>query len=516
MTTLYNEQTSDADLVVAVQNGDRDAFAVLYRRYFSRIYDFAARTLRNDADAADVAQDVFVLVDTKLVQLREPAAFRGWIFSIARRQSLNRIRDRKKAQSMAPLATDDRPLNPLLTAVDASRIDDPVHASAVAELADLVWEAAAALPEKQYMLLDLSVRQGLDSTEIAEVLGVTKGNAYTMLSRMRTRLGEQIGTYLLVRKGSKHCRELALVVARAEMPPVDDQLRKQIDRHVEGCDECDDRKRRMLAPHQVLAALAAVPAPDGLADVIWDSLPSNNRSRFGRRVKKAIIVAAVILVGLGAGTVAAEYLPVGTKTTTNDVVAAAIASAATTSTIAGVTSPVPGDTVVPLTNGTVADEAGASTSSTGAPADPVTTVPPTTTTTTTLPPPTTTTTTTTTTLPPPTTTTTTTTLAPNNPPSNLIIKTPKDGAQLAVNLTIAKSAMVWQGTVGGTASDENPSLLVYEWFSDQQSQRLAIGESATVQLLFVGGNRTIHILTMRVTDEFGAVAETKITVIVTP
>ncbi|HDL41897.1 MAG TPA: sigma-70 family RNA polymerase sigma factor, partial [Actinobacteria bacterium] len=370
LTTLYNEQTSDADLVVAVQNGDRDAFSALYSRYFGRIYDFVARTLRNDADAAEVAQDVFVLVDTKVSQLREPAAFRGWIFAIARRQSLNRIRDRRKVQPMAPLSTDDRPLNPLLTAVDVSRIDDPVHAAAVQELAELVWEAAEALPEKQYMLLDLSVRQGLDSAEIAEVLGVTKGNAYTMLSRMRTRLGEQIGTYLLVRKGSKHCRELELLVANAEMPPVDDQLRKSVDRHVGECEECDEAKKRMLAPHQVLAALAAVPAPDGLADAIWESLPSNSGSRFGRRLRKWLIGAAVVVIGLGFGTVAADYFPPGAATTTSS--GFALVGGDTTTSTTGV--PVDTSTPVSTTDGAGVAEGSATPSTTATPLTTTTTV----------------------------------------------------------------------------------------------------------------------------------------------
>ncbi|MCH8986219.1 MAG: sigma-70 family RNA polymerase sigma factor [Acidobacteria bacterium] len=341
MTTLFSDQMTDADLVVAVQGGNRDAFATLYRRYFDRIYDFVARTLRNDADAAEVVQDVFVLVDTKVGQLREPAAFRGWIFAIARRQSLNRIRDRKNVQPMAPIATDERPLNPLLTAVDVSRIDDPEHASAVKELAQLVWEAAEALPEKQYMLLDLSVRQGLDSGEIAKVLGVTRGNAYTMFSRMRARLGDQIGTYLLVRKGSRHCRGLELVVASADLPPVDEQLRKNVERHVAECDECTERKKRMLAPHQVLAALAAVPAPTGLADSVWGALPGNGGGGSSGRWRKYLAALGVVIAVFGVTAVAADRLPGDqlVSTTVNQNTPVALGDTTTTTTTKTTSAP---------------------------------------------------------------------------------------------------------------------------------------------------------------------------------
>ncbi|MCH7670403.1 MAG: sigma-70 family RNA polymerase sigma factor, partial [Acidobacteria bacterium] len=293
------------------------------------------------ADAAEVVQDVFVLVDTKVGQLREPAAFRGWIFAIARRQSLNRIRDRKNVQPMAPIATDERPLNPLLTAVDVSRIDDPEHASAVKELAQLVWEAAEALPEKQYMLLDLSVRQGLDSGEIAKVLGVTRGNAYTMFSRMRARLGDQIGTYLLVRKGSRHCRGLELVVASADLPPVDEQLRKNVERHVAECDECTERKKRMLAPHQVLAALAAVPAPTGLADSVWGALPGNGGGGSSGRWRKYLAALGVVIAVFGVTAVAADRLPGDqlVSTTVNQNTPVALGDTTTTTTTKTTSAP---------------------------------------------------------------------------------------------------------------------------------------------------------------------------------
>jgi len=58
--------------------------------------------------------------------------------------------------------------------VDADRFSDPAEAAEVNAVASLVWQAAAGLDPKQLSLLDLHLRQGLDSGEIADVLGVTK------------------------------------------------------------------------------------------------------------------------------------------------------------------------------------------------------------------------------------------------------------------------------------------------------------------------------------------------------
>jgi hypothetical protein len=50
---------SDAVLVAQAKQGDAQAFALLYRRYLDRIYDFAAHRLESEEAAEDVAQAVF-------------------------------------------------------------------------------------------------------------------------------------------------------------------------------------------------------------------------------------------------------------------------------------------------------------------------------------------------------------------------------------------------------------------------------------------------------------------------
>ena len=67
---------SDKDLVLACQNGDMAAFEALYRTYFSSVYDFAARTMKDRHAAADVVQEAFIKAHAKIDQLRNPEAFR--------------------------------------------------------------------------------------------------------------------------------------------------------------------------------------------------------------------------------------------------------------------------------------------------------------------------------------------------------------------------------------------------------------------------------------------------------
>lgn len=268
---------SDADLVRRATLGERSAFGELYDRYFPAVYDFLHRMTRNADEAADVAQDTFVRAMENLGALQKASSFKSWLFSIAHHQALNRLERGKRTTPASALGAGtegDGEFDPLLQQVDPDRLADPEQATEARELASLVWEAAAGLDPRQYALLDLHVRQGLESAEIAEVLGVSKGNAYTMLNRMKKSVEEAIGAFLLARRGSKDCKELQRILAPADIPPVTPELRRSIDRHVRRCDICTRAKKAVLSPMEILGALAPVPVPIGLQSQIWGGLES--------------------------------------------------------------------------------------------------------------------------------------------------------------------------------------------------------------------------------------------------
>ena len=88
--------TPDADLVLAAQGGDISAFEPLYRRYLGPVYDFAARTMKDRDAAADVTQDAFIKAQQRIGQLRDPAAFRPWLYAIVRNETIASFRSRSR------------------------------------------------------------------------------------------------------------------------------------------------------------------------------------------------------------------------------------------------------------------------------------------------------------------------------------------------------------------------------------------------------------------------------------
>jgi len=77
-------------LVRAAQEGRREAFDELFRRYERAVYATIHQRLGNDAEAEELCQEVFIQAMRKIHQLHDPLCFGGWIRSVASRMAINR------------------------------------------------------------------------------------------------------------------------------------------------------------------------------------------------------------------------------------------------------------------------------------------------------------------------------------------------------------------------------------------------------------------------------------------
>lgn len=101
--SLFNlESRTVAELVQAVQAGDRDAFGILFERYRPTIVALAMRRVRNADEAEELAQDVFIQALQKIDQLRVPEAFGGWLRQIVHRMAINRVTRSRTALACDP------------------------------------------------------------------------------------------------------------------------------------------------------------------------------------------------------------------------------------------------------------------------------------------------------------------------------------------------------------------------------------------------------------------------------
>src|SRR3990172_557932 len=86
----------DAALMLRVKQGDRAAFATLVEKYQQPVMNFIRRTLRDETEAEDLAQNVFLQVYKSASRYVSTAKFSTWLFTIARNLCLNEIRRRSR------------------------------------------------------------------------------------------------------------------------------------------------------------------------------------------------------------------------------------------------------------------------------------------------------------------------------------------------------------------------------------------------------------------------------------
>jgi len=220
--------------------------------------------LREPADAADAVQDTFVIAAAKLAQLRDPSKLRTWLYAVARNECHRRLRDRKVAPGLdeMPEPADESPE----VGTDTER----------AELRKLVHDALIGLNIGDREVIELNLRHEFEAQELAEALGVTRNHAHAMLSRARTQFRTSLGALLVARTGRESCAELDELLASwdGQMTVL---LRKQVNRHIDNCDICGERRRRELAPAALFSLLPLAALPRGLRERIMklcaDSTP---------------------------------------------------------------------------------------------------------------------------------------------------------------------------------------------------------------------------------------------------
>lgn len=163
-----------AALVRAAQAGEESAFATLYSRYARVVHGILlARLPASEVD--DLVQEVFLTALRRLTSLREPAAFPGWLASIARNRATDHLR------SAAPE-------DPLDDRFPASSISAPERAEARRALA-----AIQALPDAYRETLTLRLVEGFTGPEIAERTGLAPGSVRVNLHRGMQMLREALG-----------------------------------------------------------------------------------------------------------------------------------------------------------------------------------------------------------------------------------------------------------------------------------------------------------------------------------
>lgn len=185
----------DVVLMLRVKDGDRAAFDALIEKYGRPLLNVIARTIGRDADAEDLAQDVFVRVYRAAPNYQPTAKFSTWLYTIARRVCLNHIRAQSLRRWFSFSGNDDDPDEAPNDPPD-TRTPDPAADMERRELQRIVARAVAALPERLRFAVILRRYEELSYEEIADVLGCSVTAAKLRVHRANAILADRLAPYV--------------------------------------------------------------------------------------------------------------------------------------------------------------------------------------------------------------------------------------------------------------------------------------------------------------------------------
>jgi len=161
-----------AELVVATQSGDRDAFAELVLRYERAAISTAWAVLNDYHTAQDVAQDSLVIAFRKLGDLRNAQTFGTWLLTLTRREA---VRHSRSTRALASIDSVAEPVN-----------ESPTPAW-IQDCEDLV-RAIGGLPDHEKEVVVFHYLDGHSAREVAELTSRPIGTVTKQLSRAVVRL----------------------------------------------------------------------------------------------------------------------------------------------------------------------------------------------------------------------------------------------------------------------------------------------------------------------------------------
>src|SRR4051812_49022075 len=172
-------RSSDEDLMRRTQEGDKQAFSILYERYSSSVLSYLYRMLGNVEDVESIGQEVFLRAFRFAATYRYPQKLSTWLFTITRNLAINNARRKKRSpiKNITELHLEGMDMSGDAYEV-ASRASDDVEKR---EEIAIVLKALDDLPTDQKEVIVLGVFQDLTYAQMEEITGT---KAVTLRSRM--------------------------------------------------------------------------------------------------------------------------------------------------------------------------------------------------------------------------------------------------------------------------------------------------------------------------------------------
>ena len=185
MRGLHENPEPDPTLIQRARQGEAAALGSLLAEVGPVVAQWAMVRTGDPDEAADLAQEVLILMTRKLASFRGDSRFLTWLFTVTRNQAIERHRSlARREQKMERLTSHMAKDNPVPRGPE-SEIDG-------ARIRNVVGSFLRELPQRQREVFQMAEIQGLTSPEIGQILGLEPGSVRAALFKARRTLRRRI------------------------------------------------------------------------------------------------------------------------------------------------------------------------------------------------------------------------------------------------------------------------------------------------------------------------------------
>jgi RNA polymerase sigma-70 factor (ECF subfamily) len=184
---------------MAPQNTQQTAEALTFKElvltYRHQVLNTCYRFVQNQADAEDIAQEVFMELFRSLPDFQAQSKISTWIYRIAVNKALDWLRQKKRKKRLQWVTSfwSGAARNDEVFAVASA--ENPLRDLEQAERARILINALAELPESQRVAFTLSQYEGLSYEEIGDIMATTLAAVESLLHRARQNLRKRLYDY---------------------------------------------------------------------------------------------------------------------------------------------------------------------------------------------------------------------------------------------------------------------------------------------------------------------------------
>jgi RNA polymerase sigma-70 factor, ECF subfamily len=177
------EQLIDGTVIEACQQGDRDAFQLLFETYKDKVFSIAVYSSGGDrAVADDITQQIFLKLFTAIRQFRGDSEFTTWLYRLVVNACIDERRRRRRLLPWGETVAMGNPSEKKPQEKQYARL----------EVAEAVRAAIGELKPKFRLPILLKYIEGLSYEEIASVMGCSKGTVASRLNRGHSQLAKRL------------------------------------------------------------------------------------------------------------------------------------------------------------------------------------------------------------------------------------------------------------------------------------------------------------------------------------